>query len=212
MALYQTVWAWVATVVGTLGVLSAYALRPTDQFVAVAVTGLSLGACAGCLFDLRNETVTFRSMAVFGLAGSAALMALLGLGSVFGALAVVAGVLLLVLAPWCLSLVARLLTGRMGSDKSEVPREKQPAAKVPAQDLDDATLLRAWRASSQALSWIGSQKEWLSLAKRRQEYLNELEKRDPRGFAAWLATNPEMDGDPTSFFHKSAPDAGSGDQ
>lgn len=212
MAIYRTVWAWLVTVVGTLGALIAYALRPTDQFVAVAVTGLSLGACAGCLFDLRNETVTVKSMVVFGFSGTIGLLALLGLGALFGVPAVLGGVLLVVLSPWTLSTAHRLLTRRLG-----VPDQQQPppvhVPDTPVQDLNDQELIKAWRASSAALCWVGSDDNWLSLARRRQEYLNEIERRDPRGFNAWMATTPDMDDDPSGFlFHSHKTDSGTGDQ
>lgn len=215
LAVYQTAWAWLVTVVGTLGALTAYALRPLDQFVAIAVTGLSLGACAGCLFDLRDETVTLRSMLVFGAAGAVGLLALLGLGAVFGAPAVGGGIVLLVLCPWLVAPIWRLTTRKLGVSK---PGSGPPAAPVstpdvPVSELDDAALLKAWRASSVALCWVDSNTDWLTMAKRRQDYLNELERRNPRGFAAWMASTPDMDDDPASIFrHKPTPDTGSGEQ
>lgn len=211
---YQTVWAWLVTVVGTLGALTAYALRPIDQFVALAVTGLSLGACAGCLFDLRDETVTVKSMVVFGGAGAVGLLALLGLGAVLGAPAVAGGVLLLAVCPWITVPLWRLLARKLGLSKGRTGNPVAPvtAPDVPATDLDDAALLKAWRASSVALCWVDSNSDWLSLAKRRQDYLNELERRNPRGFTAWMATTPDMDDDPASFFRRrSTPDTGGPD-
>jgi hypothetical protein len=209
LALYQTTWAWLVTVVGTLGALTAYALRPIDQFVAIAVTGLSLGACAGCLFDLRDETVTVRSMAIFGAAGAVGLLALLGLGAVFGGPAVAGGVALVAICPWVTAPLWRLLTRKLGLDKGRTGKPAAPvtAPDLPACNMDDATLLKAWRASSVALCWVDSNGDWLSLAKRRQDYLNEHERRDPRGFASWMATTPDMDDDPASYFHRrSTPD------
>jgi hypothetical protein len=213
MALYRTVWAWLVTVVATVGALTAYALRPTDQFIAVAVTGLSLGACAGCLFDLRNETVTVKSMVVFGFSGAIGLLALLGLGALFGVPAVLGGVVLVVLSPWCLSMAQRLL-GRNRGATTESPQPPPPVQvpDTPAQDLDDKELIKAWRASSVALCWVGSDDNWLALTRRRQEYLNEIERRDPRGFNAWMATTPDMDDDPSGFlFHKNKTDSGTGE-
>jgi hypothetical protein len=201
MSVYRTLWAWLVTVTGTLGALSAYALRPIDQFVAVGVTGLSLGACAGCLFDLRNETVTVKSMLTFGLGGSVILLELLGLGGIFGPAAVLGCLALLAVAPWTLSFVSRLLTGksRQGPAKKTGPS----ASEVPVRDLDDTALLKAWKASSVALCSVGSDRDWLTLVNRRQEYLTELEKRDPRGFAAWLSSSPDLGADPSAFFNNS---------
>lgn len=213
--MYKTTWAWLVTVVGTLGALTAYALRPMDQFVAVGVTGLSLGACAGCLFDLRDETVTIRSMLVFGAAGAVGLLALLGLGAVLGAPAVGGGVLLLALCPWLVAPIWRLTTRKLGLSKARgaPPGDSLSTPGVPVANMDDAALLKAWRASSVALCWVDSNSDWLSMAKRRQEYLNELERRNPRGFAAWMASTPDMDDDPASFFrHRPTPDPGSGEQ
>ncbi|MGZ4503457.1 MAG: hypothetical protein ACXVW3_06165, partial [Nocardioidaceae bacterium] len=64
-------------------------------------------------------------------------------------------------------------------------------------------LLRAWRASSVAMARTGTREGRLRLAQRRQDYLDELEKRDPERFAAWLATRPRVDDDPTAFFNAS---------
>lgn len=203
MGVYRTSWLWLVTVIGTLGALSAYVLRPLDQFVAVGVTGLSLGACAGCLFDLRNETVTVKSMLTFGLGGSVSLLALLGLGSIFGPTAVLGSLLLLALSPWTLSFTGRLLTGRLRQERGGSPSPRPSASDVPVGDLDDAALLKAWRTSSVALCSVGSDKDWLTLVNRRQEYLSELERRDPRAFAAWLASSPDLDDDPSAFFHNS---------
>ena len=212
LTFYRTAWAWLVTVGATVGALTAFAMRPTDQFIAVAVTGLSLGACAGCLFDLRNETVTVKSMVVFGFSGAIFLLALLGLGAVFGVPAVLGGVALVVLSPWSLSMVHRL-PGRSSSPADASPQS--PPVHIPdtpAQDLGDRELLKAWRASSVALCWVGSDDNWLTLTRRRQEYLSELERRDPRGFNAWMATKPDMDDDPSGFlFHKNKTDSGTGD-
>jgi hypothetical protein len=207
--LYRTVWAWLVTVLGTVGALTAYALRPTDQFIAVAVTGLSLGACAGCLFDLRNETVTVKSMVVFGFSGAVGLLALLGLGALLGVPAVLGGVGLMVFSPWSLSMVQRLLGKNLGSPNGNPQPPPVHVPDTPVQDLDDKELIKAWRASSVALCWVGSDDNWLALTRRRQEYLTEIERRDPRGFNAWMATTPDMDDDPSSFlFHKHKTDSG----
>jgi hypothetical protein len=212
LTFYRTAWAWLVTVGATVGALTAFAMRPTDQFIAVAVTGLSLGACAGCLFDLRNETVTVKSMVVFGFSGAIFLLALLGLGAVFGVAAVLGGVAVVVLSPWSLSMVHRLLVRSSGPADGSPQPPPVHIPDTPAQDLGDRELLKAWRASSVALCWVGSDDNWLTLARRRQEYLSELERRDPRGFNAWMATKPDMDDDPSGFlFHKNKTDSGTGD-
>jgi hypothetical protein len=38
-----------------------------------------------------------------------------------------------------------------------------------------------------------------SLVRRRQETLDELERRDPEGFARWLASGAAVDSDPAAY-------------
>jgi hypothetical protein len=40
----------------------------------------------------------------------------------------------------------------------------------------------------------------MSLTRQREAYLDELERRDPGHFAAWLESGPRPGDDPTSFF------------
>ena len=130
-------------------------------------------------------------------------LALLGLGGLLGPTAVLGGLLLMALAPWTLSFANALLTGQLRLRQEQSSSPAPSSSDAPVRDLDDATLLKAWQASSVALCSVGSEDDWLRLVKRRQEYLTELEKRDPRGFAAWLASSPDLDDDPSAFFNKS---------
>jgi hypothetical protein len=117
MAAYRALWWWVVTVGGTVGLLAAIALRPHDQALALALTGFSLGCCAGCLYDLRNEPFTLRPMLLFGTASGLFLVSLLGLVAVLGRLAgFLLTALLVVGSPWCLATGRRLVARRLGRD------------------------------------------------------------------------------------------------
>ena len=67
-------------------------------------------------------------------------------------------------------------------------------------DLTDEQLCKRWRASYRA-----SQRQQSSAVKliaavaERQMYLDELERRNTRGFAAWLAAGPEAAEDPLPY-------------
>ncbi|MGZ4470095.1 MAG: hypothetical protein ACXVXB_16545 [Nocardioidaceae bacterium] len=220
---YQTWWAVLATAVGTLGVLLACVARPTDQVLALAATGLALGGCAGSLYDLPQDKITVRSMLVFGAFTGVGLVATLGVCAVLGSAGALLPLLLVVSSPWCIRTAHRgaayavqKLAARDATDSAPPPSAPAPvpappaqrpavsaAPEPPVQDMDEAALLRAWRASSVAMARTGTREGRLRLAQRRQDYLDELEKRDPERFAAWLATRPRVDDDPTAFFNAS---------
>ena len=67
-------------------------------------------------------------------------------------------------------------------------------------ELTDEQLCRRWRAS-----YKSSQRQQSSAVKliaavaERQMYLDELERRNARGFAAWLAAGPQTAGDPLPY-------------
>jgi hypothetical protein len=126
MAAYRALWRWVLTLGGTVGVLAGLALRPDDQLLALGLTGFSLGCCAGCLYDLRNEPFTLRPMLLFGTASALGLMSLLGLVALLGRLGgFLFAVLLIAGSPWCLDMVQRVL--------ARIRRD--PAWRHPARDL-----------------------------------------------------------------------------
>lgn len=52
--------------------------------------------------------------------------------------------------------------------------------------LDDGELCQAWRESHEVLGYTHLPELRSQLVALRQAYLDEMERRDPRGFAAWL--------------------------
>jgi hypothetical protein len=69
----------------------------------------------------------------------------------------------------------------------------------PPEGMDDETLCLAWRSSYVALQAVSSMARELKIVQRRQEILDELERRNDRGFSAWLASRPRAAGDPLRF-------------
>ena len=65
--------------------------------------------------------------------------------------------------------------------------------------LSDEALCLAWRASFSALQSARSPAERLSVVDERRAYLDELENRNARGMAAWLASGARAAGDPSRF-------------
>ena len=65
--------------------------------------------------------------------------------------------------------------------------------------LTTPALGREWLRSTTALSGRMAPVERQALVRRRQETLDELERRDPVGFARWLAEGPVPGSDPAAY-------------
>jgi hypothetical protein len=95
------------------------------------------------------------------------------------------------------------------------PRTEQPrlrsrpptAAELPG--LTDEDLCVAWRASYLQLKRVqrvGCTPEAVAeLTLTRALYLNELERRHPEGFSAWLASEPRAPSDPIGYLRRRRP-------
>jgi hypothetical protein len=67
------------------------------------------------------------------------------------------------------------------------------------ESMDDSTLCFGWRTSYVALQHRLPAHLGLRIVQRRQEFLDELERRNPHGFEAWLASGARAAGDPTRY-------------
>jgi hypothetical protein len=73
----------------------------------------------------------------------------------------------------------------------------QPPVGVEA--LTDEELCQAWRTSYTLLGQQPSAARIAAVAAERQTYLEELERRHPRGFGAWLASGARAAGNPLPY-------------
>jgi hypothetical protein len=78
-----------------------------------------------------------------------------------------------------------------------------PAPAAPAVEdlttLDDAALVLAWRRSFVQLEAARSELDRLTVVARRQQLLDELERRCPEGVARWLASGARAQGNPQPY-------------
>jgi hypothetical protein len=201
---YRACWSWVAGLIAALAVLAAIAFAGSSQFWAIAATGLAVGVCAGVIVDLPKETMTARSAFVFGGYGCVGAVATLGLNTILGNVGTLVMLTLAATSPVSIGLASRSIRALpraadwLRKDDEEERLLKQQLGR--SEDSDTAALLRGWRASSAALARTRSRTGWLAVAQQREAYLDELERRDPEHFAAWIATHPRADDDPTSYF------------
>ncbi len=206
---------------GGLALVGGLGLEPAGR-VAVAVAGV-LAACVavGCVRDvpLRDRRSAIESAVLAAgwtvgvlltLAGVAALT-----GGVVAALAGVAGV-----ATW---LVVRALRApdrpgpravgapsRSGDDadaplspvSTQIPASGPGGGSVGLPALSTPALGREWIGTTRALGERPGPVERQALVRRRVELLDELERRDPAGFARWLADGPEPGSDPADYVRR----------
>jgi hypothetical protein len=99
-----------------------------------------------------------------------------------------------VLVRWALRSVR---TGRRASDAVVVPLPGTDAGWV--RGLSVEALGREWLRTSAALAQVRGPMARQALVERRREALDELERRDPAGFARWLAEAATVDSDPARY-------------
>ncbi|MGY1802730.1 hypothetical protein ACI78T_05545 [Blastococcus sp. SYSU D00922] len=200
---------------GALVVLGGLGLQPAGR-VAVGVAGL-LAACiaVGITRDIPRRdrrpilesAVQAAAWTVGGLLALAGLTVLTG-----GVVAVLIGVL--ALAAWLLLRAARSSRrqGRpparpswstSGAEVLRLPVEPPPPATATGSAslsaLSTPALGREWIRTTAAMGARLSPVERQALVRRREETLDELERRDPAGFARWLAEGPALGTDPADY-------------
>jgi len=76
-----------------------------------------------------------------------------------------------------------------------------PVRDLPVAKLSTAALGTEWLRTSSALTGRLQPAARASIVRRRQETLDELERRDPVGFARWIAAGPVPGSNPAQFVH-----------
>lgn len=86
-----------------------------------------------------------------------------------------------------------------GSDVVALSRAAEPVDAGPVAALSTEALGREWLRTSAALQGGLATAARRSIVERREATLDELERRDPAGFARWMSTRPGLGSDPAAF-------------
>lgn len=226
MRIYRTSWLVFCGSLGIFGLLVAFTWSLTAiimVFVCAALTGWLVAMIALSPDDAIRLPRNKRRVVARGafLTGAGA-VAFIGLGTLVGAptavllLAITAGG-----SPYVTSWCARRLReqGHL-PEPSPRPVPPDPGQRTPEStplrieavdadlrqeprdplwSLSDDALCLVWRASFSALQRATSTAQRLSIIEERRTYLDEIERRNAHGLAAWLASGPRAAGDPSRF-------------
>ncbi|WNV76278.1 hypothetical protein [Geodermatophilus sp. DSM 44513] len=182
-----------AVTVGVFVVAGGLALRPPG-LVAVGMAGVvAASLVAGVSRDSLPGPAEVLDVA--WKAGTAAVVALLALS---GAVVLGGAVLTLLLAGTAVlaGTVTWLVRARRAPATSAPAAAGRPSSPRPVSALATAELGREWTRTTAALTGRLDAATRAAIVARREATLDELERRDPEGFARWIAALPLASSDP----------------
>nr|WP_271213748.1 hypothetical protein [Rhodococcus wratislaviensis]GLK40980.1 hypothetical protein GCM10017611_78550 [Rhodococcus wratislaviensis] len=212
MGVYRILW-WVVTVpLGLVGFAVAIFTVHPDVLVSAAFAAAVTGGGLTAMVADRSATATPRSSlptaALNAATAGAILIGVVGLIALSGAAAVPLVLVLTVTAepvarrlrrwPPLAQLLSRQPSALCDPDEMTAPGSL-PEPPPRCEELSDDALCRSWRTSFAELQNARSVTDRLRLARIRQQYLDEIERRDPQGFAAWFTTGARAGSDPSKF-------------
>lgn len=196
MVIYGFVWRGICCLLGAVGVPLAWIAVPLDAMVAIIVLAIVVGATTAVghwsVVSAAQPSPGPARSTVLGFAAWTAVVAIAGFAVLLGV--GVAGLVLLLAATspqllrWC----------------TRRPQDT-PSANIKT-ETSTGELCRQWQESYDALRRATSPAARLRIVEARQRCLDELERRDPDGLNAWLASNASAAGDPSRFLAGNGPD------
>lgn len=181
---------------------------------------VGVAAAVGALVSLGQQLVTpprtrsahVQAVLRASLIGTGSCVSVVGMVRFLGPVGVMLLALLAVCSPPVLgccrgglrALRGRLPSARVGlsvgdSGRASAVRDVSAPPDGPLGPLTDSQLCLAWRISFLALLRSPDLDRTAHLVRRRQEYLDELERRNPAGFARWLYAGARPASDPSRY-------------
>ncbi|MDX6291466.1 MAG: hypothetical protein QOH50_541 [Kribbellaceae bacterium] len=215
MKAYRICWLTLCIALGAVGTVVALSWSISVAlvfFTCAAACGAVLGTAALGPEDAQPESIVWRQVFVGAAVGGLVTVAVIGMGVLLGA---GSALMLLLLGVGSSPTVIRFCRRGLGQSASDSPSappsersdqmaesavaESSDDAETQPQSLTDAQLCTAWRISFSALEKARTEQQRLRIVEERQDCLDELERRNPHGLAAWLASGARAAGDPTRF-------------
>ena len=216
METYRTVWLSLMVAAATVG---AWTTLNAWSFNGALSTFVVVGVIGGCVTTALRGDLRWRAAVAAGAVIGYAALGFFGLALLLGMLVVPLLAIVAVSSPTAVVWIRRLVywhktlevppepgaavrEGSWGPSITTSTALSEPddvAGDLPVEELDDAAVCLAWRTSYLALQRLSSSASRLRLVQRRQHCLDELERRNPNGFAAWLASGARAAGDPSKY-------------
>lgn len=215
MNIYRMIWWITAVILAVSGGIAAAVTVQTDVLVSAVIAAVLIGGGSPWLRPITRRTTppprTLLTIALRdGATWAAGVVTVIGLITLAGAPALPLILLMAITsAPVC-----RYLRDRVEFTPSLPCSPKVPLIRTSGVDvqllplpdcsqLSDDALCRCWRMSFPAQqsdpSTSPSATDELHFARTREAYLDEIEPRDPRGFARWLESGARAGSDPAKF-------------
>ena len=180
-----------------LAVVGGLALRPPGLVAVGLAAAVSACLAAGVARESRPGRVAVVDAAwKAGVATVAVLLILSGTAILGGAVLtlLVAGA---AAGTWTVLWLLRSPRDAAGSSPAVAPARHPAAPLPPVSSLSTGDLGREWVRTTTALSGPLDARTREAIVLRRQQTLDELERRDPDGFARWLSGLPLAGSDPS---------------
>jgi hypothetical protein len=207
----RTVRTWCVDLAVTAGLVCAIASWGLGRvIISVVVVAMVTGVVASSTWEGHGRPAVLRVVRIT-LAIALIIPAAVGLIAVLGFAGVLIVVILTVTTP---ALTARIRARRRVQGNASAVRPEpailrdpvsspgdDPAA-APARELSslhDIELCLLWRRSFLLLETAPTAAVRVSVVELRQQYLDELHRRSPEGFAAWLASGARASGNPFPY-------------
>ena len=198
--------SWVLLAAPAPAVVLASSVVLHGTVLVAVVVGTGLVACLACALPDRGRAASVEAAWKAAAGFFAVSVGTACLGVVAGGPAAAVFVLLVIVAVGVAWLRWYLRTRAFDRDEfSTVPDDDEAAQRtssvprsfsVPVSLLPTPALGREWRKTRAALVTARAPAVWDEVVRRRQEVLDEVERRDPTGFARWLAAGAPAGGGP----------------
>jgi hypothetical protein len=196
---YRIVWRCAVIAVSAAGALVAVILLPPATMIAVFISAALVTTLAfATVLALRDEKPPghVRRHVRNALLGGGAGVGATGLAQVVGGFAILIVLVAVAVSPPA----ASRYVARLGEHRPAQPAPAYPEVKR-HRSLSVEELCTAWTQSCLDLRGA-SPAQALRFVEARQYYLDELERRDPDGLRAWLATAASASGSPRRFISR----------
>lgn len=217
-------WTWMLgwSFVAAFGLAISITALPGGALVVLAIFGAGTGLVAHTISTAgggspgadRKLSGLVPAAARRAVIGACIVLALVGMGSFIGGLALLLGVLAAITSPQLLRYLAGIVSRRSapatpalwdkdpGSPSAPGGHVSETQLRYSVQELSYEDLCRTWRTTYLPVKVAADAASLGTLSALRGACLDELERRDPYAFKAWLDSGPQASGTPERFLNK----------